>query len=85
MLPLESERIQYVVREPYTPAGDRFRYARGLVEPGEELVLRSKMREAKVFLDGHRIVHSVTMGDVLTMRRSDESLTVLGIARKRRV
>ena len=43
------------------------------------------MREAKVFLDGHRIVHSVTMGDVLTMRRSDESLPVLGIARKRRV
>ncbi|MBN9167310.1 MAG: NAD(+) kinase, partial [Myxococcales bacterium] len=85
VLPLESERIQYVVREPYTPAGGRFRYARGLVEPGEELVLRSKMREAKVFLDGHRIVHSVTMGDVLTMRRSDESLTVLGIARKRRV
>jgi len=85
VLPLESERIRYVVREPYTPAGGRFRYARGLVEPGEELVLRSKMREAKVFLDGHRIVHSVTMGDVLTMRRSDESLTVLGIARKRRV
>lgn len=85
VLPLESERIQYVVREPYTPAGGRFRYARGLIDPGEELVLRSKMREAKVFLDGHRIVHSVTMGDVLTMRRSDESLTVLGIARKRRV
>ena len=84
-LPLESERIQYVVREPYTPAGGRLRYARGLVEPGEELVLRSKMREAKVFLDGHRIVHSVTMGDVLAMRRSEESLTVLGIARKRRV
>ncbi|MBX3204085.1 MAG: NAD(+)/NADH kinase [Labilithrix sp.] len=85
ILPLESERIQYVVREPYTPAGGRFRYARGLVDAGQELVLRSKMREAKVFLDGHRLVHSVTMGDVLTMRRSDEALTVLGIARKRRV
>ncbi len=85
VLPLESKRIQYVIREPYTPAGERLRYPRGLVENGDELVLRSKMREAKVFLDGHRIVHSVTMGDVLTMRRSDESLTVLGIARKRRI
>jgi NAD+ kinase len=85
VLPLESERIQYVVREPYTAAGGRFRFARGLVDPADELVLRSKMREGKVFLDGHRIVHSVTMGDVLTMRRSDESLTVLGIARKRRI
>jgi len=85
VLPLESKHLQYVVREPYTPAGGKFRFARGLVEPGEQLVIRSKMREAKVFLDGHRIVHSVTLGDVLTMRRSEESLIVLGIARKRRV
>lgn len=85
VLPLRSQRIQYVVREPYTPAGGHFRYARGLVDPGDELVLRSKMREAKVFLDGHRIVHAVTIGDVLTLRQSTESLTVLGIANKRRV
>lgn len=85
VLPLRSNRLQYVVREPYTPAGGRFRYARGYVEPNEPLVLRSRMREAKVFLDGHRLVHSVTMGDVLTMQRSEESLTVLGIATKRRV
>lgn len=84
VLPLASENIQYVVREPYTPAGGHFRFAKGLVAPGHELVIRSKMREAKVFLDGHRIVHSMTIGDVLTMRRSDDSLTVLGIAGKRR-
>lgn len=85
VLALASDKLQYVVREPYTPAGSRFRYARGLVDADERLVLRSKMREAKVFLDGHRIVHSVTLGDVLTLRRSSESLIVLGIANKRRV
>jgi NAD+ kinase len=85
VLPLGSTQLQYVVREPYTPAGGHLRFARGLVRDGEQLVLHSKMREAKVFLDGHSIVHSVTLGDVLTLRRSDESLTVLGIARKRRV
>jgi NAD+ kinase len=85
VLPLSSTSIQYVIREPYTPAGERLRFVRGLVKDGDELVLRSKMREARVFLDGHRIVHAVTMGDVLTMRRSDESLTVLGIAKKQRV
>ena len=84
VLPLESEKIQYVVREPYTPAGTRVRYARGLVGPGETLTVRSKVREGNVFLDGHRIVHTVTLGDVLTMRQSEESLIVLGIARKRR-
>jgi NAD+ kinase len=84
VLPLESQRIQYVVREPYTPIGGKIRFAHGYVEPGETLVLRSKMREGKVFLDGHRIVHPVTLGDIVTMRRSEESLTVLGIAKKRR-
>ena len=84
VLPLDSQKIQDVVREPYTPAGGHFRFAKGLVAPGEELVIHSKMREAKIFLDGHRIVHSMTIGDVLTMRRSSDSLTVLGIAAKRR-
>jgi NAD+ kinase len=84
VLPLQSANIQYVVREPYTPAGGHFRWARGLVKEDEELVLRSKMRDAKVFLDGHRLVFNITMGDVLVMRRSDEPLTVLGISKKRR-
>jgi len=84
VLPLSSQKLQYVVREPYTPAGGHFRYAKGLVEPDESLILHSKMREAKLFLDGHRIVHSITIGDVLVMRRSKDSLTVLGIAKKRR-
>lgn len=84
ILPLASKNLQYVVREPYTPAGGHFRYAKGLIEPDGSLVLRSKMRDAKVFLDGHRIVHSATIGDVLTMRRSADSLTVLGLAGKRR-
>jgi NAD+ kinase len=84
VLPLQSSNIQYVVREPYTPAGGHFRWARGLVKDDEELILRSKMRDAKVFLDGHRLVFNITMGDVLVMRRSDEPLTVLGISKKRR-
>jgi hypothetical protein len=39
------------------------------------------MREAKLFLDGHHIVHEATVGDVISMRRSDETLTVLGLHR----
>src|SRR5690606_36653172 len=84
-LPLTSRRLQYVVREPYTPAGGHFRYAVGLIDAGGSLLLRSKMREAKVFLDGHQIVHAVSIGDVLEMRRSEEPVTVLGIGNKRRI
>ncbi len=81
ILPLTSRKIQYVVREPYTPGGVPLRMPVGTVEPSGSVLIRNKMREAKIFLDGHHIVHDVQMGDVITLRRSDETLTVLGLTR----
>jgi NAD+ kinase len=82
ILPLSSRKLQYVVREPYTPLGDRLELSRGTVDEEGSLVLLNKMRQAKLFLDGHHIVHEATVGDVVTMRRSDEDLTVLGLSRE---
>jgi NAD+ kinase len=84
VLPLGSRRIQYVVREAYRPIGKRVRFSSGLLDEEGKLTLRSKIRDGRVFIDGHRIVHNVTIGDVLVMRRSSEALTVLGLATKRR-
>jgi hypothetical protein len=39
------------------------------------------MRQAKIFLDGHHNVFEAEIGDVITLRRSDETLTVLGLVR----
>ncbi|HSO37808.1 MAG TPA: NAD(+)/NADH kinase [Labilithrix sp.] len=85
VLPLGSRRIQYVVREPYRPIGKRSHFSVGLIPEGGRLTLRSKIRDGRVFVDGHRIVHAVTIGDVLVMRRSSETLMVLGIGTKRRI
>jgi NAD+ kinase len=84
VLPLSSRRVQYVVREPYRPIGQRLRFSVGLLNEAGKLTLRSKIRDGRVFLDGHRIMHTVTLGDVLVMRTSREALTVLGLATKRR-
>ena len=84
VLPLGSRRIQYVVREPYRPIGKRSHFSVGLIPEGGRLTLRSKIRDGRVFIDGHRIVHAVTIGDVLVMRKSSEAVTVLGIGTKRR-
>jgi NAD+ kinase len=84
VLPLTSKKVQYVVREPYTPGGVPLRLAVGTVEEGGVVMVRSKMREAEIFLDGHHIVHDISIGDVITMRRSEETLTVLGLARSGR-
>jgi NAD+ kinase len=80
VLPLSSQRLQYVAREPYRPRADDMRLTLGLVEENEALALKSQMRDGRVFLDGDRIVFEVSMGDVVTMRRSAESLLVLGLA-----
>jgi NAD+ kinase len=81
VLPLTSRRIQYVVREPYAAAGRELRHLTGLVDEDGRITLRSKMRQAKIFLDGHHNVFEAEIGDVITLRRSDETLTVLGLVR----
>jgi NAD+ kinase len=81
VLPLASTQIQYVVREPYVPFGGKMRLVRGQIDDGGTLTLRSKMRQARLFLDGEDNVFEIGIGDVVTMRRSEEFLTVLGLSR----
>jgi NAD+ kinase len=81
VLPLSSQKIQYVVREPYQANGHALEMMLGLALEDQVLVIKSKMRQARVFLDGDHIVHEVTIGDVLRMRRSEEPLVVLGLVR----
>ena len=85
ILPLSSHKLQFVVREPYRVEGrEELTAALGLIDEGQVLELKSKMRYARLFLDGDHIVHDVTIGDVVTMRRSDEPLVVLGLSRNGR-
>ncbi len=79
VLPLTSDQLQFVVREPYTPGGAPLALARGVVTPGERLRAVSKMGDARLFLDGPHEAHEVGLGDALEFRRSDEPLSVLGL------
>lgn len=83
VLPLASERLQLVVREPYTPSGQRFRLLKLLIEPGESLVLRSKMDSAKMWLDGPSLELPVGLGDEVEFSMSDKPLRVLGLTSRR--
>jgi NAD+ kinase len=80
VMPLSSRRLQFVVREPYRFRVDALRMTHGLVDEGETLAIRSQMRQARVFLDGDRIMHEVSIGDVVKMLLSDEPLVVLGLS-----
>jgi NAD+ kinase len=83
VLPLDSEALQLVVREPYQPRGGAYALTRALVPPGERLTVRSKMREGAIYLDGPDVVVRIGFGDVITFARSDEPLTILGLRSRR--
>jgi NAD+ kinase len=83
VLPLTSKRLQFVVREAYVPRGDKLRLLRGVIEDAGALELHCKMRVAKIFIDGTHIVADVGLGDVVRMKRSAQSLVVLGLRRGR--
>lgn len=81
VMPLSSRKLQYVVREPYRPGVDALLMTAGMVDEGQVLTIRSQMRQGRVFIDGDRIMHEVAIGEMVTMRRSEEPLVVLGLAR----
>jgi NAD+ kinase len=83
ILPLTSRQLQLVVREPYTPEGEKLRLTRVLVPDGRELHVRSKIREARLFIDGPHEYVDIEMGDRMLFKRSPESLTVLGLSPSR--
>ncbi|HEY3253815.1 MAG TPA: NAD(+)/NADH kinase [Polyangiaceae bacterium] len=78
VLPLSSDQLQLVVREPYSPYG-KFNLLKLVVGPSSEVSVQSKMDDAALFLDGpHRAV-SVRLGDMVSFGVSDEPLNVLGL------
>ncbi|HHH28181.1 MAG TPA: NAD(+) kinase [Polyangiaceae bacterium] len=83
VLPLTSKQLQLVVREPYTPNDDPNELAHVLVEDGNELVVRSKSRKMRLYLDGPDTIVRVTLGDVVTFRSAPEPLRLLGLTMSR--
>ncbi|MFO0758934.1 MAG: NAD(+)/NADH kinase [Byssovorax sp.] len=84
VLPLTSKQLQLVVREPYTPHREHYRLQSPLIPPGEPLVVRSKMHDARIFIDGPDTVVNVGFGDAIEFTQAPQSLSVLGISSRRK-
>jgi NAD+ kinase len=82
VLPIGSQKLQFVIREPYRGLGDRYELVKGLVSPGDTLEITSRMTKGRIFLDGTQKVHAVGIGDRIRMSLSDEPLTLLGLKRR---
>jgi len=79
ILPLASRQLQLVVREPYTPRGKKNALARALIKSGERVLIRSKMDDSSLFIDGPQRKISVRLGDEIEFSLSDVPLRVLGL------
>lgn len=78
VLPLSSQKLQLVVREPYTPLGERTRIRHLFLEPGESLEVISRMPDSRLFVDGPDSSVVVSFGDRLTFEHADEPLMLVG-------
>ena len=78
VLPITSQRLQFVVREPYEKRGVLYRMLRGMIAPNERLEIECHMRSGRLYIDGPRIFRPVEIGSVLRMSRSGEPLHLLG-------
>jgi len=83
VLPLTSKKLQLVVREPYTPHGERYRLRHALIAPRHPLIVRSKIHDGKIFFDGPDNMVNLGFGDIVEFTQADQELTLLGISSKR--
>jgi NAD+ kinase len=81
VLPPRSRKLQFVVREPYRRNGTTYRLTRGLVPPGQRLVIRNVTDAARMYVDGPHVVLPVQLGETVELGLSDEPLHLLGFSR----
>jgi len=84
LLPLASRMLQLVVREPYTPAGQRYAMTKLAIADGDAVHIESKMDDSALFFDGPYRHVTVRLGDRVSFFASDEPVNVLGLSRKAR-
>ncbi len=64
-------------------AGGEVPLLKALIPAGEVLSVRTKMHDAKVFIDGPDAVTDLDFGDTVEFARSDDSLTLLGLGKRK--
>lgn len=74
VLPLDSGRFQYVVREPYLSRGRRCRLPRGILGPHDALRFTSIMDDISVYIDGPHRRFPIRRGAVVTIRQANRPI-----------
>jgi NAD+ kinase len=84
VLPLDSERLQFLVREPYPVPDKSYRFLKGIRPIGETIEVISQMHDGRIFVDGPHIHYPFTIGDRVRIDGSAPPLRIYGISERRR-
>lgn len=76
-LPLGSDRIQYVVREPYAPQGKKYRLLKAVLPPTAKVEISSMMDEASLFIDGPHITYPVRRGSLIVITGANRPIQAI--------
>jgi len=78
-LPLTSQRLQFLVREPFTPEDSTYDLTRGFISGRQKLFIESRMEGGSLFVDGPRNVLDFQTGACATFDVGGEPLSVLSL------
>lgn len=77
-LSVTAKQFQYVVREPYLTQGQQLEFTQGVLSHRESLLMVSKMRLSKLWIDGNHDQFDLKMGDEVKMSLGNDPLCLLG-------
>ncbi|MCB0309318.1 MAG: NAD(+)/NADH kinase [Bdellovibrionales bacterium] len=84
ILPIESKRFQFLVREPYLLPGHKSKLISKILKPQETLTVYSKMRTGGIYLDGSHRSHRFPLGEKAMISTKAPILVVYGFNKRRR-
>ncbi|MFN8575517.1 MAG: NAD(+)/NADH kinase [Candidatus Sericytochromatia bacterium] len=83
-LAIESEAIQYIVREFYDRGSNKFKLLGGVYNFSDNIEIISQMRLGRIYIDGPYFDYPFTVGDKVTFHKSDYPLQLLGFDNTKR-
>ena len=84
VLPLDSRRLQFLVREPYPMRSRTYHFLKGIRPLGERFEVISKMHDGRIFVDGPHISYPFSIGDIVAIDAAAPPLKIYGLDERRR-
>jgi NAD+ kinase len=79
-LTLGSRRMQYIVRELMSERARNLTLSGGVLGVGDKIVIRSKMMDGQIYIDGSTLSCHVPIGSCLEILGGQAPLTILGFS-----